>query len=435
MRSWKIRAAKVIFHNSIRKKEGYKMNNKKIHVKTVILPFISLIMVLLSTSCAVNTGTFGVGNPTALPPKQSLESLKNYADYLQKRMSLKIKDSGIEQLDPLTTNRTTHIEYAKAFKGQIKVAPPGAAAPPSVPDNSKDSILPAATDVTETTDKPSGLLMDKISTLEAFAAHKQRIFDLSCLYSHPQGFKLYKVFFTLWVEPERQDLWTYLWRWADYNGFRNYTKDYHADIKFNIFTRGVKVVRLEPEHEGSISDEYYTLMNQSELGISAAWQDVAAKGDLAERLRQAEVEQRKYPILRSVIESSGAETDFHYIVSPRQHVEERAFRIPLLMSPYAIKRRIESVPYNVSAYFLVPTKTQTLNLKVSACYKEYGKPEKNCPDNPITDDSGKNKKEIKLAINLPSTSTNPRIDSDSNADCSVSSPPENSNQPGNAGGK
>ncbi len=391
------------------------MKIKKSYTEAITLLFFSIIVPLLLVSCATNTGTFGVGRPTALPPKQSMDSLKTYAKYLQTRMGIKPKDSEIEDLDPLKTNRTTRIEYAKALNVSI-AASPGGPIPPTIPADGNSSLLPSITGVSiiEDSDKPSGLLMDKISTLEAFAAHKQRMFDLSCLYENSPD-KLYKVFFTLWVEPERQDLWTYLWRWADiWHGFRNYTKDYHADIMFKIKDSGnATVVRLEPEHEGSISDEYYALMNQSQLGLSGAWQEIAAKGDLAERLRQAEVEQRKYPILRSVIESDNTNihADFHYIVSPRQHVEERTFRIPLFMSPYAIKRRLESVPYNVSAYFLVPARENKLTIEVTACYKEYGKPERDCSGNMITKyheaisekDDKKYYKTISLNIDLPKT--------------------------------
>lgn len=392
------------------------MYAKKIYTKTIILPFSLLIMALLSASCAVNTGNFGVGNPTALPSKQSLESLKNYANYLKNRISIKQNGSEIELLDPLTTNRVTRIEYAKASRIALKTAAPGDNAIPSVPENSNTSLLPNVTDVKiyEASDKPGGLLMDKISTLEAFAAHKQRFFDLACLYNQSPTHNFYKVFFTLWVEPERQDLWSYSWRWADYYGFRNYTKDYHADVTFNTTTPEATVVRLEPGHEGSISDEYYAFMNQSELGISAQWQDIAAKGDLAERLRQAEVEQRKYPVLRSIIESGNK---FHYIISPRQHVEERTFSIPFLMNPYTNTRRIDSVPYDVSAYFMVPKKEQTLKLRVTACYKEFGKPEHNCKNNQIKEEDSGNDKAIVLTINLPST-----MDFKVDPECNVSSP-------------
>lgn len=412
------------------------------------------IMAFISASCMIcscattNTGTFGVGNPTALPPKQSMDSLKEYAKYMQTRMSVKAsKDSEIEDLDPLKTNRISRIEYAKAFKGAL-AATPGASTPPTAPDNA--TILPVVDKVTllETSDKPSGLLMDKISTLEAFAAHKQRMNDLSCLYEETKD-TLYKVLFTIWIEPERQNAWQYAWRWLDLmNGFKNYTKDYHADIMFNILngkdSLPIRIVRLEPEHEGSISDEYYSLMSQSQLGLAATWQEIAAKTDLAERLRQAEVEQRKYPIIRSIIETQSDEhkqADFHFIISPRQHVEERTFRIPFFMSPYTMTRRLESVPYNVAAYFLVPSSDKLnelekeLKLEVTACYKEYGQPERRCEFNFIKtydkynhrfNNSDFDYRKIELSIKLPKT-PNPIKDAEK---CSVGNlPPKPTPEP------
>jgi hypothetical protein len=407
-------------------------------VKNVIF---SCVMPMMLISCAdTQFGTFGVGNPVALSPDQSMESLKNYATYLQNRVTKPTsKDSAIEDLDPLGVNRSSSIEYINVQKNNLLLIPGSgtsgqAAGQSGSPQgaNGATAIIPQDSSVKITnTDPPKrgGLMMDKISTLEAYAAHKQRLFDLPCLYSDSK-YNLYKVSFTLWVEPERQYLWTYLWRWLDLkDGFRNYTKDYHVDVLFTIVPptptpenktpnptsekktpvttykttdvtpKPAKVVRLEPEHEGSISDEYFGMMSQSELGISAAWQEIAAKSELAERLRQAEVEQRKYPILRSYIDSfnKNKEADFHFIISPRQHVEERTFRIPYFMSPYTINRRLESVPYNVSAYFLVPKGQEDngLSINVKACYKEFGKPEKDsCDFNKIGKDQ-------LLTIDLP----------------------------------
>ncbi|OAI16154.1 hypothetical protein A1507_12130 [Methylomonas koyamae] len=271
--------------------------------------------------------------------------------------------------------------------------------------------------------------MDKISTLEAFAAHKQRMKDLSLLYKDDEK-QLYKIGFTLWIEPERQNYWEYFWRWADlYNGFRNYTKDYHADIKFSLCkdkdctqpADNSQVVRLEPEHEGDIADSYYASMNQSQFGLAGTWTEIAANLDYAERLRQADVEQRKHPILRALIETKGNtpdectpedETigkcerngDFHFIISPRQHVEERSLYIPIFMNPYTNTQRLESVPYHVSAYILVNKsdnnksssnkdsaclseengpESQRHYLIATACYKEYGNPERACENNYI----------------------------------------------------
>lgn len=381
--------------------------NKVISInKNKVKLFVYGTFSILLFGCTTQTGVFSIGHPSALSPSQSLESIKSYAEYMQNRISVKQdKNSEIEDLDPLKTNRITRIEYANSLKGSIAASPEGAV-PPSAADN--ENSLPAVDKVTiiSDSDKPSGLLMDNISSLESFAAHRQRIYDLACQYQNNEQY-LYN---TLWIEPERQYLWQYLWRWADFNdGFKNYTKDYHADIKFKIVdgrNNLIKVVRLEPTNEGSVADEYYSSMSRSQVGFSGIWSELAAKGDLAESLRQANIEQRKYPILRGVINASSDENknfDFHFIVSPRQHVEERTFRIPFLMSPYSIVKKLESIPYAVSAYFLVSkqTKTKYLNLEISACYKDYGNPERSCYRNEIQTENSE--KTIPLKIELPQT--------------------------------
>ncbi|WP_445370720.1 hypothetical protein ACH518_15355 [Methylomonas sp. HW2-6] len=397
---------------------------------------ISLTLFQGLTGCTPSTGTFGLGTPTILPAELSKKSLDEYASYMQTRMSVKTKDTDIEDLDPLKTNRVSKIEYAQAVKGSVS-ASPNATSPISTSGNNEE-ILPKANEVSIITsnDKPNGLLMDKISTLEAFAAHKQRMKDLSFLYKDNQK-QLYKIGFTLWIEPERQNYWEYIWRWADlYNGFRNYTKDYHADIKFRLCKDekciqpldNSQVVRLEPEHEGDIADSYYASMNQSQFGLTGTWTEIAANLDYAERLRQADVEQRKHPILRGIIETKSEndtcakdseiplwskckrDADFHFIISPRQHVEERTFYIPIFMNPYTNTQRLESVPYHVSAYIETPIKDK-LYLETTACYKEYGKPERNCSNNYILDNSdSENSMKIIVPISLPRDSSQPVVE-------------------------
>lgn len=323
---------------------------------------------------------------------------------MQTRIAVKQKDSVIEDLDPLKPNTISRIEFTQAIKGAAKVQQIGSGFTSS-DTGAGSAILPAVTTTSLITDKdvPNGLLMDKISTLEAFNAHKQRMEDLSLVYQSTEK-RLYKVWMTLWIEPERQYAGEYLWRWADFNhGLRNYTKDYHADIQFELCNDEecnnklkldeATIVRLEPENEGSISDDYFASMSQSQLGFAGTGSEVAGNLDLAERLRQANVEQRKFPILRGLIETSDSDDtsktpNFHFIISPRQHVEERTFYIPYLMSRYTNTQRLESVPYHVAAYILVKKdadvkKNKSLYLKAKACYKEYGKPERTCDGNYI----------------------------------------------------
>jgi hypothetical protein len=401
------------------------MNNKTVFRKQTKIVAYGICTCLLSSCAARNTGTFGIGNPVALPPEQSMESFKSYAKSMQDRVTLKEGNTNMENLDPLKPNRITRIEYANVAKGRVDVATGSSTLPSAGQGNEEVLPTPNAVSIISDDDKPDGLLMDKISSLDAFVAHKQRFYDLSCLYQDSEK-SLYKVMFTLWIEPERQNAWDYLWRWATPEGFRNYTKDYHVDVGFKIKNKDVpiKVVRLEPEHEGSVSNEYSSLMSRSQLGISARWSEIGANGELVEQLREAEIEQRKYPILRGVIETKETTTnasDFHFIISPRQHVEKRMFRIPYLTDAYSVARRLESVPYNVSAYFLVnkikPVDLKkTLTLEVTACYKEYGIPEHSCDDNHIV-------KTLNVNVDLLASSDNAA--SAATESCSVSPKKEN----------
>jgi hypothetical protein len=125
-------------------------------------------------------------------------------------MEVKQDGTEIEDLDPLKTNSYRRIEYIKGSKGKVAAAGPGGSLPASPPEPSipmdKADIVKIFDD--QARDEPNGLLMDKVSTLEAYNAHKQRFHDLSKLYANANtpGMKLYKVLFTLWVEPERQHL-------------------------------------------------------------------------------------------------------------------------------------------------------------------------------------------------------------------------------------
>ena len=173
--------------------------------------------------------------------------------------------------------------------------------------------------------------------------------------------------FDLWIEPVRQNYVSYIWRWIpeifSEHGFRNYTKDYHAQISFTLKDcskeknedgecpdhENATVVLVQPANEGINSFDMRLLQDTSQFAMLGSWLSIAAGIDLSERHKEQLVQQRKDPVLRGIITS---DSKFRFLVSPRTHVEQRTFRIPFLMNRYSIERGLESGPYTVSAYIL-----------------------------------------------------------------------------------
>lgn len=387
------------------------MKFKNTYFKTIR----SLILITSSAlliSCATNYGKIGIGHPIVLTPEQSKKSLEcEYKKFMDKA----------NNIDPLVLNQSLVISENLFNTLLLKTTSDktNRVGESAAPTNSSSNTKPefAALGKDNASLSPNGLLMDQFSTIEAYSTHLQRKHDTKeSLLNLKDNERLYKINFTLNVEPMRQDYWTYLWRWARFDDgfFRNYTKDYHLDITLKPKALSSKnscttsVVMVQPANEGSISDDGAVLSKSSKLGASASWQTVSALLDLEENQRQQFVEQRKYPILRSYIESDGATefdttnvskpASFHYIISPRQHVEQRSLRVPFLMSRYSLKRRLESVPYNVSAFIMLSCNKKdnsiSLPIEISACYKQYGNPERQCEDNVIPFDN-------KINVTLP----------------------------------
>lgn len=366
------------------------MNNKNNKVVYVYIPnklnlkfiFLLFSITLTITSCGLfetHKGSFGIGVPIALNPSNTKASLDS-----QKKVVTKQED--VAQINPFGTNQGYFLSSNQSQSGKVTYAPPGATAPsaPQKDVSSADEIIP----FNEPKDY-TGLVMDGFTSLESFSAHKvdmEEDFDYSIMSKVKDG-ELYKVKFNLWVEPERQDYETYLWRWApalfSHQGFKNYTKDYHAEIKFTLETTEAEIILVQPVNEGINSREGVLMQQTSQLAGGASWQGIAAEIDLAERHREQFTEQRKNPILRGIVNSP---KEFRFIISPRQYVEQRVFRVPFFMSRYSLERGLEYGPYPVSAYVAIKKTAKDVDeIKISVCghYKKFGNAHKNKDDDEI----------------------------------------------------
>lgn len=239
--------------------------------------------------------------------------------------------------------------------------------------------------------KFSGLVVDGFTSLESYSAHKVNTsekFDSNMMGLEASD-EIFKIKFDLWIEPVRQNYVSYIWRWIpeifSEHGFRNYTKDYHAQISFTLKDyskeknedgeypdhKNATVVLVQPANEGINSFDMSLLQDTSQFAMLGSWLSLAAGIDLSERHKEQLVQQRKDPVLRGIITS---DSKFRFLVSPRIHVEQRTFRIPFLMSRYSIERGIESGPYTVSAYILAKNfkKDSKLNIEICGDYRLLG---------------------------------------------------------------
>lgn len=330
-----------------------KIANNQLILNKINLKYKLLLLAIsvMTASCAIHThpGSFGIGNPKPLSIEKTKESLKE---------QLKTVKSEQDSIDPFTLHREYLRSSSISQRGRINMTP-GDTVPnvDNVTQNDAASDPPILVVTPPAANTIAGLVMDNYTSLESFAAHKinsAENLDIDVM-GKGEGGEIFKIKFDLWVEPARQDYLSYVWRWIPAifteRGFQNYTKDYHMETSFDIIDNSAaEVVLVRPTHEGFNSIETILLQETSQLAGGGTWQGIAAEIDLAERHREQLKEQRKYPILRGIVDN---EAKFRFIVSPRQNVAQRTFRIPFFMSRYSIERRLESGPYPVSAYILI----------------------------------------------------------------------------------
>jgi len=341
-------------------------NDHKLNLKFVLLLFA---MTLTIASCATHKGYFGIGSPVALSPIKTKSSLSDQKDIVSSTERLKYISFFAVNEGHLRSSNLSQ-------RAKISASPAGEVASTS---NVGQEKVENVTEISETVQpKYEALVMDGFTSLESYSAHETDIsedFDIDIMKRGEDG-TIYKVKFDLSINPLRQDYWTYIWRGFDFfNGLKNYTKDYLAEIDFTLKDPKAKVVLVQPVNEGVNSFEMTLMQKTSQLAGGGTFQGVAAELDLAERHREQLTQQRKNPILRGTVDS---DEKFHYTISPRQYVAQRTFRIPFFMSRYSIERGLDSgLQFPVSAYILVTEENQeTLNLEVCGYYKKLGDPRK-----------------------------------------------------------
>jgi len=352
----------------------------------LIFLLLLLATTLTTVSCVRHSGSFEIGRPMALSPAKTANSLKSQQGSVTDKVAL-------ASINPFKINQGHFFSSNLSQKGKIAIAPTGPdASNPSTGDVSQQDFKSAEPIVKVSAPDFSGLVGDGFTNLESFSAHKIDVaedFDIDSIVTDGEEGELFKLKFDIWVEPEHQDYLTYIWRWV--TGFQNYTKDYHAEFLFSIKgpPKGTaEVILVQPVHEGINSYEMALLQKTSQLAVGGGWQAIAAELDLAERHREQLIQQRKNPIIRGVI---GPESTFRYIISPRQYVTQRSFRIPFLMSRYSIERGLESGPYPVSAYVLIKDEELTkLQMMVCGYYKKFGDAHRSGEDDGI---GGKDRKD------------------------------------------
>ncbi|NOQ76509.1 MAG: hypothetical protein GQ475_01700 [Methylococcaceae bacterium] len=340
-------------------------NDNRLNLKFVLLLFA---MTLTIASCATHKGYFGIGSPVALSPTKTKGSLSHQKDIVSNPETL-------QNISFFAVNEGHLRSSSLSQRAKISASPAGEVAPTSNVDQEVEN----ATEISETIQPEyHALVMDGFTNLESYSAHETDIsedFDIDIMKKGEDG-TIYKVKFDLSINPLRQDYWTYIWRGFDFfNGLKNYTKDYLAEIDFTLKDPKAKVVLVQPVNEGANSFEMTLMQKTSQLAGGGTFQGVAAELDLAERHREQLTQQRKNPILRGTVDS---DITFHYTISPRQYVAQRTFRIPFFMSRYSIERGLDSgLQFPVSAYILVTDENQeTLNLDVCGYYKKLGDPRK-----------------------------------------------------------
>lgn len=296
------------------------------------IKIIIVFLFIFATSCENHTGHYSVGVPIALDPVKTELSLQEQQKIVSDPESIGlISPFEVNRGHFRSSNQSQSMKIAKNFTSPKKKD----AENPSLSSLTSNNVLDATSIVTINPEPLyKGLVMDGFTSLESFSAHKVNIrenFDYSTLTKGNQG-SLYKIKFNISVNPLRQDYWTYIWRVFEFyngNGFRNYTKDYHAEISFEICNKDAEVVLVQPVNEGLNSYEMALMQTSSQFTAGGVWHFLSGELDFAERHREQLVQQLKHPIIRGAVDSV---KKFHFTISPRIYITERFFRIPFFMS-------------------------------------------------------------------------------------------------------
>jgi hypothetical protein len=332
-----------------------------VKLKKLVFLNLLILIVIFGSACADRRGYVAINGPYVMDPdktKISLEAQKN--NILKKAGELKVSEINVRSRIQESRSR----EYRAGVEDIAN----------SLNENGEEQRDTTAPDLPASAADKATLPDYAAFTEPTTALFSEKLNDIAMKESHMEGIKLkyggdiflqgykakiYMVEFDLWAETERQHYFSYLYRWLDFNnGFRNYTKDYHAEVHFVLPSSKLEqngdqqiiVHAVQPINESVTAEEDWMSKDRSSLGLAYRQANAAAQTEFAEQLRLQMIEQRKHPLVRGVIDS---QREFHFVLSPRQHVERRKARIPYFMSRYKLARRLEQESRKVYAYILI----------------------------------------------------------------------------------
>ncbi len=234
---------------------------------------------------------------------------------------------------------------------------------PDLPSSGLSSALPAAPVTAPALGEYKALFGEQLRDLQDQAA---RVEDVRLRYAgdamtNGVQSRLYLLSIDVYVEPDRQDYWSYLWRWLDLShGFRNYMKDHDVEIAFVLppipdaaGPRGrglLEVVSVQPAFEAVSSLDGLANRFTGAASLAYGLPGTAAQLDLLRESEQQFAEIRRHPQVRGHVVSP---TEFRFTISPRRRIVERGWFASLFTSRTKVERRLEAQTHTLQATLVV----------------------------------------------------------------------------------
>lgn len=291
-----------------------------------------------ASGCLVRQDALNIAPPRVYEGPQVVQALDNQRTRVAADAA-KLSGGGIQQFSSALETSQFQAGLQASLPSML---PDGTlAAPPERPAAGKlsEAKLPAAPVTGVKPESFSLLISESIDDLTARAAE---IESARLLYagdrSLAEGGTLYLVRFDVLVDPPRQNrlIYPFMWLdctghlpsgWKDFmdlfdcSGFRNYQKDYQAELTFVLPEEAdIEVYAVQPEKQALTRLD--SLANATDVGASlaVAQQFAAAQAEYRNRLEEAFAEQRAFPLIQGIIDH---EKQFRFVFNPRRTIVRR----------------------------------------------------------------------------------------------------------------
>lgn len=322
-----------------------------------------LCLVTFATGCSVRRNSINIAPPKVYSDPDTRTSLAKQSERVVGAANT-LSATGLNQFTMVRESGRTSV------RGGVSGA--AGVAAPATPAGSTGGIdLPSPAVAGPSAAKEFGLLVSE--SIDDLVAKEAEIENVRLLYAADTALagrnaRLYLVRFDIWLNPSRQNFWTYAYRPFDCfqpdqsgipqcRGLRNYTEDFQVMVRFSLPRPSsgpppVEVYAVQPTNQTITALDSMARAQSLQLAASAAWASASGQGEYETRAEEQFAEQRKFPLIQGVIDSP---TEFRFMFNPRRHTVRRSAWVSWIpgVGRYSTSMFLEPGVRRVYAYLLV----------------------------------------------------------------------------------